>query len=66
MAPPDPNCPTRGGPENYNKAKAQENHLKTNFMKMIDVFKEEMSNSIKVKKANKTNKQTNTQTNKQV
>ena len=41
MAPSEPSYPATGTPQ------AQENDLKTNFMKMIEIFNEEMSISPK-------------------
>lgn len=34
--------PTTASPEHYNTAEAQEKHLKTNVMKMIEIMKKEM------------------------
>lgn len=46
MAPSEPSNPTTARPEHSNTAKAQENDLKTDFMKMIEVLKEEMKKSL--------------------
>ena len=40
MAPPELSYPTTASPGYSNIAEAQENDLKTNFMKMIEVLKE--------------------------
>lgn len=62
-APPDPSSPTIASPEYYNTAKAQENNPKSNLVKIIEAFKEEINKSFKeiqkntykqVKKMNKT------------
>lgn len=44
---PEPSSPTTSSPEYSNTAVAQGNDLKTNFMKMTEVFKEEMSKTLK-------------------
>ena len=47
MSPPKPRNPTIASPDYFNTAEAQENDLKTNFMKMINVLKEKMNKSFK-------------------
>ena len=47
MSPPDPSNHTAVDPEKLNTAEAQKNYLKTNLMKTIEVFKEEINKSIK-------------------
>ena len=46
MAPPEPSYLTTVRPEHSNTAEAQENDLKNNFMKMIEVLKEKMKRRI--------------------
>jgi hypothetical protein len=38
MAPPEPSCPMTTRPDYFNTAETQENDLKTNFMKLIEVL----------------------------
>ena len=47
MPPPEPSYPTAANSECSSTVEAQENQLKTNFMKMIEVFKEDMNKSLK-------------------
>lgn len=42
MAPPEPSYPTTVRPEYFNAAEAQKKDLKTIFMKVIEVLKEEI------------------------
>lgn len=46
MSPQEPSCPPAAGPEWYNTAATQEKDLKTNYMKMKVVLKDEMSKSL--------------------
>ena len=41
----EPSCPTTAGPEYPSITEAQEKDLKTNYMKIIEVLKEEMDKS---------------------
>jgi hypothetical protein len=45
MSPLEPSYPTTASPEYPKIAEAQENDLKTNFMKLIEVLKAEMNKS---------------------
>lgn len=47
MPPPKTSGPTIGRPEHPNTEKAEENKLQYNFLKMIDIFKEEIRISLK-------------------
>lgn len=47
MSPPELSYPTTASPEYSNTAKAEENYLKTNVMKMIVILKEEVNKSLK-------------------
>ena len=47
MVPPEPYHPTTATPRHPSIAEAQENDLKSKFMKMIEVFNEEMNKSHK-------------------
>lgn len=47
MSPPEPSYHTTASPEYSNTVEAQENDLKTNFRKMIEVFKEIMEETNK-------------------
>lgn len=46
MSPRD-SCPTIGSPRHSSVSEAHENDLKTNFMKMVELHKEEMKKSLK-------------------
>lgn len=52
----EPSSPTTARPEHSNTTEAQEENLKTNFMEMTEVFKEEINKSLKEIQEN-TNKQ---------
>ena len=56
VAPTEPSSPTTARPEHSNTTEAQEENLKTNFMEMTEVFKEEINKSLKEIQEN-TNKQ---------
>lgn len=43
---PEPNYPTAASSEHFNTAEVQENNLKTGFVKIILVSKEEMNKSL--------------------
>ena len=47
MGLPEPSHPTTASPGYSNTGEARENNLKTNFMEMREVFKEEMNKSLK-------------------
>ena len=47
MAPLEPSDPTTTKPEHFNADEAEENDLKSNFMKMTEAVKEEIKNSLK-------------------
>lgn len=47
MSPQEPRSPTTAGPEWSNTAATQEKDLKTNYLKMKVVLKDEMSKSLK-------------------
>jgi aspartate/methionine/tyrosine aminotransferase len=47
IASPEPSYPTTANLEYLNTAEAQKNYLKTNLMKTIEVFKEEINKPIK-------------------
>ena len=47
MSPAEANNLTTASPEYFNIAEAQENNLKTNFMMMIEILKDEMNKSLK-------------------
>lgn len=47
MSPADPSYPATAGPAYSNIAEAQEKDHKTTYMKVVEVFKEEMKNPIK-------------------
>ena len=47
MAPPEPSDPTAIRPECSNAAETQEDNLKNNLMKIIEVLKEGIKNSFK-------------------
>lgn len=47
MSPQEPRSPTAAGPERSNTAATQEKDLKTNYLKMKVVLKDEMSKSLK-------------------
>ena len=55
MSPLKPGYPTTAGPEYSNTAATQENDLNTNFMKMIEVLKEEMNKPLKESQENTNN-----------
>lgn len=46
MVPQQSSYPVTGRPEHLYATKVQENDLKTNFLKMIEVFKEEMKKNL--------------------
>ena len=56
MIPPESSYPTTGSPGYSNIAEAQDDDPKTNCMKMIEVFKEEMNKSLKEIQANTKNR----------
>jgi hypothetical protein len=47
MAPPVPSYPTTASPGYPNTPEAKENDFKSNLMKMIEAFREEMINPLK-------------------
>ena len=47
MSPPEPSYRTAASPDYSNTTKAKENELKINFMKIIEVLKEEINKSLK-------------------
>jgi hypothetical protein len=47
MAPPGHSYPTTANPEYSNTVKAQEDDVKYNLIKMMDVFKQEINKSLK-------------------
>lgn len=53
----EPSYPTRAGPEYSSIAETQGKNLKTNYLKMIEVLKEEMNKSFnEIQNKNKTKK----------
>jgi hypothetical protein len=47
MTPPEPSYPPRASSEYHNETKAQKDDLKSNLIKMIEAFKEEINKSLK-------------------
>jgi hypothetical protein len=47
MIPSEPTYPTKTSPEYSNTAEMQEKNLKTNFLKMINILREEMNKYFK-------------------
>ena len=47
MAPPEHNCPTAASPGYPNTTITEEDDLKSNFITMIEAFKEEINKSLK-------------------
>ena len=56
MVPPEPGYPATASPGYSNIAEVQENDFKSNLLKMIEAFKEEISKSLKEIQENKSNK----------